>query len=408
MGETILLKNCRYVLTMDENFNLLESQDLLIEDGRIECVGECGDRSGTVIDCSGMVIMPGLSDSLCHVRDLFLGLDVLELAAHPFEELKRLRGLLSERAGREAVELYVLEALLSGVTHSAIVLDRKEDADIGYPLRVTPVMEIRDAEDFRRFLSSRFEYGYVEQDRLVEISSQIDLYGCALGGKKVICEASISRRDIFKFRDKTGMFPVEWLSSRGMLTDDLILAGIGWVTSWEVGMLAERRARVLIFPLLDAYILAGSFVPLKELLSGGVVIGLGSYTPKLGLASNLFSLSRILLAQYRSNYWSLDLTPREVLCLASAGGYRVYGIRGGAIKEGNRADLIGLDYARVGLPGVGIYTSILMRGDGCVSLSLVDGRVALEEDRRGELLEKVEELKSRIGRVILMHDSERR
>ena len=65
MNKSILLKGGEVV----DVINLKRAkQDVLIEDGKISKVG--GDLSGDrVIDCSGMLISPGLIDIHAHIRE---------------------------------------------------------------------------------------------------------------------------------------------------------------------------------------------------------------------------------------------------------------------------------------------------------------------------------------------------
>ena len=56
-----ILKNCKVIVTCDDNRRQLYNHDIYIEDSKIVEMGENLDKKGAhVIDASGMMVFPGL------------------------------------------------------------------------------------------------------------------------------------------------------------------------------------------------------------------------------------------------------------------------------------------------------------------------------------------------------------
>ena len=82
-AKPLLLKGAR-VVTMDPQRRILDA-DVTVQDGTIRAVGRSGGRADgkAVLDCSGLVILPGLIQAHIHLcQTLFRGLaDDLALEA---------------------------------------------------------------------------------------------------------------------------------------------------------------------------------------------------------------------------------------------------------------------------------------------------------------------------------------
>ena len=64
---TILLRNGRVI---DPSQELDRVADLWLEDGRILCIGpSSGKNPDRVLDCTGLIVSPGLIDMHVHLRE---------------------------------------------------------------------------------------------------------------------------------------------------------------------------------------------------------------------------------------------------------------------------------------------------------------------------------------------------
>jgi cytosine/adenosine deaminase-related metal-dependent hydrolase len=78
LSDSLLLSGGR-VVTMDASRRIVDA-DVLVESGRISVVGRSGGRTGgpsrpDIIDCAGLVVLPGLVQAHIHLcQTLFRGL----------------------------------------------------------------------------------------------------------------------------------------------------------------------------------------------------------------------------------------------------------------------------------------------------------------------------------------------
>ena len=117
----LLLRGGR-VLTMDASRRVLDA-DVLVENGRIKRVGRSDGRTAgrskpTVIDCSGLVILPGLVQAHIHLcQTLFRGLaDDLSLENWLAQRIWPLEAAHTEASIHASAMLGAAELLLGGTT----------------------------------------------------------------------------------------------------------------------------------------------------------------------------------------------------------------------------------------------------------------------------------------------------
>src|SRR5207244_2774909 len=110
------------LVTMDASRRILEA-DVLIEGGRIKSVGPTGGRADgrskpTVIDCKGLVVLPGLVQAHIHLcQTLFRGLaDDLSLEAWLAQRIWPLEAAHTEESVHASAMLGAAELLLGGTT----------------------------------------------------------------------------------------------------------------------------------------------------------------------------------------------------------------------------------------------------------------------------------------------------
>ncbi|MEG1072926.1 MAG: 8-oxoguanine deaminase [Oscillospiraceae bacterium] len=68
---SLLLKNARYIVSCDNDDTLYERSNLLIEDGVITAISHDFRQADSVIDCSNMVVYPGLINTHHHLYQMF-------------------------------------------------------------------------------------------------------------------------------------------------------------------------------------------------------------------------------------------------------------------------------------------------------------------------------------------------
>ena len=159
--------------------------------------------------------------------------------------------------------------------------------------------------------------------------------------------------DPFIFRREYGVFPVEYLYSRGL--KGLVLVGLDVVASWEFGMLARNDLRLVYLPMDSG--LRGGFLPLSDLLDAGVKIGLGSG----------FLDGEMGACDFRGVVWAAVMNQCSVLrgmgaCRgvlgAVVGGWEVYGLEDGVLDGVRKID--GLEAFKVlyGFSRMGVWAGL--------------------------------------------------
>jgi cytosine/adenosine deaminase-related metal-dependent hydrolase len=115
-----------------------------------------------------------------------------------------------------------------------------------------------------------------------------------------------------------------------------IFVHVIWLDSEELSTLIALRESVGV--ITCPKFADGRIAPIKELLRGGVPVGLGSDVA----APDPFSLIGTLMAVHRSREESLHLSIGEAFNIATLQGARVFGLQRqiGSIEEGKDADIV--------------------------------------------------------------------
>ncbi len=327
----LLLKNCKSVITLEKERPVLKNMDILIEDGIITEMGR-KDKSGEVIDCSNLLIMPALVNSFVKLES-------------PVEDLPPELAL-------KMIKIFLIDSLVSGVTTLLTSLTRfkekvkSESEKMG--LRLMPVTLI----NFSDILSNSLDF--LDESRL-----------------KII-DLALTRREVFKVKNTTGNFPVELLYNKGLLNENTVLVCPAWITSREISLVIERGAKIVICASISAYSGLGSFTPVRDMMYEGATIGLGTYDPRVNM--NMFEETRFSLMCYRHNYYDMSLGEIDFLRLASHGGFKILGINAGTVREGRSADLIGVSLEKALLD----YRYIVNNFRETISLAIANGEIILK------------------------------
>ena len=322
-AEPVLLEGCSVVYTSFRRAPLT-GVDICIEDGGIRLGSRSGCRSGTVLNCRGYVVTPCFYNAY---------VDPLSIAA-------RVKGSV-EGVGLDAqrlcLELSAIEMLLSGTCGALTVLSRPQLArDVGssYGLRLSVAAPPSSA--------AAEGWDAVFVDLTPETPRDLLLEAHTLAGERgavLLIRASVDRRSVFLHRRRRGAFPVEWLDRVGVLDSRVVLAGLSWVTSWELEAVRRSGAAVVVCPSLYAFEASGSCFPLRRGFEEGLRMAMGSCGIHANTPSVLSEVFTALLST-RLVFWDKDTRPEELLAIASEGSSKVVGIGCWDLAEGGCADLL--------------------------------------------------------------------
>ena len=364
LEEPLLLKNCRF-LVQDKD-TVLENVSALLEDGRIVSIarGIEAPRDARVLDCSRMVALPAPVNAHTHSPMILLRGVLEDLEFHDWLsrawQLER-ELLRSPKLLRLGTELATYELLLTGTgTVVDTYLNYQQICELrsllgpytftGTGLRLHPRPELPRAEDLRSsemvspVVSVHSLYN-VDPRELEEVLEQLD------PGIPVSMHLAETRKEVVDFKRATGMFPIEYMYSRGLLKRKWILVHGGWITSREIEILRRVRDRVLIVNCASSNMKLATygFLPIKELLNHGILVALGTDSPASNNSFDMFQEAKCALLQHRNNYWETALTHRDIFELLTRSFFRFLGRRAGELREGFEARILLVDASSPGL-----------------------------------------------------------
>ena len=200
-------------------------------------------------------------------------------------------------------------------------------------------------------------------------------------GVRIHTHASESRAEVATVEERTGMRNVAWLHEVGLTGDDVVLAHCIWTDETEREILATTGTHVVHCPSANMK-LASGVAPVADYLARGIPVALGNDGPPCNNTLDPFTEMR--QASLLGKVDSLDATAlpaRTVFRMATLHGAKAAGFeRVGALREGWRADVIGLEATAARATPVHDPISHLVyatHGDDVV-FSMVDGEVLLD------------------------------
>jgi 5-methylthioadenosine/S-adenosylhomocysteine deaminase len=180
--------------------------------------------------------------------------------------------------------------------------------------------------------------------------------------------ASETRKECVDCHEKTGMWPVEYLDNIGLLGENTVLFHATWLTKMEIKLLADREASVIHCPVSNMKLASGGVMPLHELLSAGVTVGLGTDGVSSNNSLDMREEMKIGSLLQKSHRWDATAAnARTMMRMATLGS----------------PDLafVSLDDVRM-LPHHDLLSNLVYSG-GTVTDLIVDGRIIM---KGGEIL----------------------
>lgn len=307
--QSILIENGA-VLTLD---GWVETGYVYIVGEQIENVGpgqapaDIYARAGEVISADYCAVMPGLINAHTHLSQTFMrGLGGgRQLISWLKELIWPLQGALSPEDMRLATLLGLVENLRSGATtvvnHHKVInttahTDTVCEAALTIGLRVTVARSWADRGangELPSLITADLERLFNQWhgvERLQVANGPIALWRCSEDMLRLTAtiaqkhhsfthfHVSESQDEVQMSLDETGLRPVTWLDSIGVLGIDTQVVHAVWVDDKEIELLAQASAPVIHCPVSNA-ILGSGIAPLSKLLNQGVPVRLGTDGP---------------------------------------------------------------------------------------------------------------------------------
>jgi 5-methylthioadenosine/S-adenosylhomocysteine deaminase len=389
-----------------------EHRDIEISGGQIVAVratGEPPEGVGEVVDGTGLLAIPGLTNSHTHSpMVMFRGAaedvsveDWFNLRIWPMEV-----NLTPERV-RVGARLACAEMLLCGVTsfvdhyfHADQIARAAQElgirADIAPTYFSSSGAEGRaaafDAVDailalddptIRASLGPHSTYTVTEEDLRITADHARDL------GLKVHLHVAENMDQTRSSLERLGVTPIQVADRTGVLDAGTVIAHGCGITRGDIEILAAYADRTGISSGPKGYLkhALDPVTPVRGLLDAGVTVGAGTD----GAASNntldvLEAMQYIALATKQQEHDVMALTISDALRIGTRGGATLSGMGSslGALEPGRRADIVLVDLSGVHCRPVHDPRAALLysaRAISDVHSVLVDGRLVVQDHR---------------------------
>lgn len=323
---------------------------ILIKDGQITAIGEISPKSETdlqpcIYNAHGAAVIPPLVNGHTHLSQTFMrGL----AGGRPLLRwLKELIWPLQNAMSEEILELAALLGLAENIHSGAgTVVDHQKitrapahteaivRAAKKSRLRVTiarawsdrgngaeaPQVILDELESFFRQSSDRVTFASgpltpwrASAETLQKthaLARQFDSF-THIHVSETAEEAEMTLKE-------TGLRPVSWLNSLGVLDEHCQIVHAVWVNEAEMDLLAERGAPVVHCPVSNA-VLGSGIAPVKAMLKKGVPLRLGTDGPASNDTQDCFeNMKTALMLARASTLDAAAVSPRQILDMATA------------------------------------------------------------------------------------------
>ena len=404
------------VYTMDASRRVLKDGAVAIEGSRIVDVGPTEELAPkysveTVIDASGMAVLPGFVNVHTHLPSIFVRGVYGVVRQGLYQVLFPVKNHLRPEHCYSFGLAGCLEALTSGSTtiqetynymapFARAVEETGIRADLGEQIAEADYQAIKDGvynyipeqaeEMLERAVMLKKEWHGRAGGRITVSWAPLAPDMCTPWvyeevlkrqgpGEKISTHVAQSHREVEQVRKLYAKTSVEHLSDLGVLGPDLIAAHCTNNTDEDDAMMAEAGASVLHCP--RPYLLGGATAPLAKWMGMGLKVGLGTdnvyHTMWETMRAAIYgSRQRERLGEPRSpGYY-------DVLELATIRGAEVMGIEDmvGSLEPRKKADLQLIDLRSPHItPTADVTSSLVLYGSTAdVDTVMVDGRIVKE------------------------------
>ena len=397
------------IVTMNEKMDVLFGAHLGVTDGKIAYIGKVApaEQPKTIIDGTGMVLLPGLVNCHTHLATTVLRsyCDDLSAAEALEEQLKR-EDKMDSRSAKAAASLAIAECLRFGITSvsdlyyypnataeaaaeagikanialsSYRFIDQNEDFDFETDEQCTELRRVKDKwhgyDNGRIKIDAGIHAEYTSNYKLWE-----GLVGYAaeqgLGFQLHLAE---TQAEVDSCLDRTGLSPAELLSCHGVFNVPVTAAGCACLEEMDRKLLGKKKATAVACPLTAAK--SGNPVtPVLESVKAGMNVALGTGGAIEAGNLDLFEVMRGISMAARATSGSASALPASAaLMMATTCGARAQGRaeNTGMIKEGFDADLCLVDFSAPHLmPCHNVINGLVFSAKGGdVAMTMVRGNI---------------------------------
>jgi len=435
---SVLLKNCKSLVMMNEKRESLSHVDILVKDEVISEIGKnlCNNNEGetggcvpdSVVDCSNLVVMPGMINTHHHFyQTLTRNLPACQ-NVELFDWLLYLYDIWARMSPddlKSGSQIAAAELLATGCTTSvdhAYVYPNDQnnyfDAEVE-ALRETGIRMYlcRGSMSLSREDGGLPPKSVVQTDEAIMASCEdlvkryhssdpLSMLSVVLAPCSPFSVTAQLMKETAEYAkkhsllihthlaetgdendfciEKVGMRPAEYLRSLGWMSDNAFFAHCVWLNEQEIKMMAETGAGVAHCPTSNMRLGSG-IAPIMDMLKAGVKVSIAVDGSASNDSSDMIAEARQTMLLQRVKNGAAAMTGLEALEVATLGGADVLNRKNslGSIEVGKAADIIGvnlntLPYAG-GLEDPGL-APIFCATNG-VDLNMVNGDVLIEKGK---------------------------
>ncbi|WP_434310029.1 amidohydrolase [Hominifimenecus sp. rT4P-3] len=401
----IHVKNCLALLPGEEGF-AVEKKDIFISEGRITALGSApeGFTAQKVIDASDRLVIPGLIN--CHTHN-YMSLFRNSADDVPFDEwlfqrvMPREDKMVPEDAYWGAT-LGIMEMLRSGTTcfndmqmHIHQTTQAAADAGIRAVIGRGLSGTATDEGGARRLREAEEEIErWKEHPRLTFTIAPHAPYTCDKGYLKQALEVAKAKNlplhihlsesafEVESMKKETGLTPISYAASLGLLDVPVIIAHCVHVDEEDIRLLSRPNVSVVTNPASNMK-LGNGFAPIPEMLASGVRVCLGTDGAASNNSLNLFREMGLVTLIHKGNKKSAtSVSAVDALQMATIKGAQALGLEQeiGSIAVGKKADLAILNLREPQMmPQQDLIAALSYSANGSeVETVLVDGEIVME------------------------------
>ena len=416
------------IVTMNERNDVLFGAFLGIDGGKIVSITKAApkEQPNTIIDGTGMVVMPGLINCHTHLATSVLRSFCDDLSGREaLDSQLQKEDKMDSRAAKAAALLAIAECLRFGVTsvsdlyyYPNATAEAAAEAGIKANLALSSYRFIDQNEDFDfetdeqcRELVKVVNKWHNHDDGRIRIDAGIyaeytSNYKLWEGLAGYACEAGIgmqlhlaeTQNEVDSCLDRTGMGPGELLNCHRLFNVPATAAGCVFLEEHERKILGKKGVSAVALPLTAAK--SGQrATPILDCVKAGMNVALGTGGAIECGNLDMFEVMRGAAMSVRATEQNPAALPSQAaLMMATTCGARAQGRADqcGMIKEGMDADLCILDFSAPHLiPCHNVLNGLVYSAKGGdVAMTMVRGRILYQNGKFPtiDLQQVVEEL----------------
>ena len=397
------------IVTMNERMDVLFGAHLGIKDGKIAYIGKTAptEKPQTIIDGTGMVLMPGLINCHTHLATTVLRSYSDDLSSREaLEELLRKESKMDSRSAKAAALMGIAECLRFGITsvsdlyyYPEACAEAVAESGIKANIALSSYRFIDECEEFdfetdeqcaelRRVTEKWHGYddGRIKIDAGIyaEYTSNYKLWEGLVGyaaeqGLGMQLHLAESQEEVDSCLDRTGLSPAELLACHGVFNLPVTAAGCACLSAEEQTLLGKKKASAVCTPLTAAKN-GQPITPVLDCVKAGMNVALGTGGAIEAGNLDMFEVIRGAALAVRGKTGDASALPAPAaVMMATACGARAQGRAEncGMIKEGFDADLCLVDFSAPHLmPCHNVLSALAFSAKGGdVAMTMVRGKI---------------------------------